>query len=448
MKIGTLGHNDVRSSSGGVKVRRVGKGLVSSILLFALVLAGCKIEKGRRDADSSHLRSLPYASWVPVDSDDGERPVEGVTRHDPTRSYAGLNLFRIAHRSEARLIDMDGRTAHSWQADHEFGNWHHVELTSDGDLLVLVKDLGLLRLDARSQLRWAVRDRFHHDVTPTPDGQILAATRVSSLMGFYGLQVPVLEDRITTISSDGKILGHLSIAPMFARKVSPIRALRSIAWMVIAKTPEYFGTRRWKPKFLIGHDSPADLFHLNSIEVIERRIPGVCKPGDLLIAIRNLDLIAILDSETGEVSWTWGRGELERPHHPTMLDNGNILIYDNGRRRSASRIVEVEPVSKDIVWQYRGNELEPFYSPSRGSCQRLPNGNTVIAESDAGRLFEVTPDGSVVWEYFGHSRQDRDGGWSRPAIYRVRRYCDAVHLNLLGVNLHDIGEHSFLVDGL
>jgi hypothetical protein len=35
----------------------------------------------------------------------------------------------------------------------------------------------------------------------------------------------------------------------------------------------------------------------------------------------------------------------------------------------------------------------------RGAQQRLPNGNTLITESEAGRLLEVTADGEVVWEY-------------------------------------------------
>ena len=32
--------------------------------------------------------------------------------------------------------------------------------------------------------------------------------------------------------------------------------------------------------------------------------------------------------------------------------------------------------------------------------QRLPNGNTLICESDAGRIFEVTQDKEIVWDYY------------------------------------------------
>ncbi len=40
-----------------------------------------------------------------------------------------------------------------------------------------------------------------------------------------------------------------------------------------------------------------------------------------------------------------------------------------------------------------------FYSPRISNAQRLPNGNTLICEGDFGRLFEVTRDGELVWEY-------------------------------------------------
>jgi hypothetical protein len=40
-----------------------------------------------------------------------------------------------------------------------------------------------------------------------------------------------------------------------------------------------------------------------------------------------------------------------------------------------------------------------FFSAFRGSVQRLPSGNTLIAEAEWGRIFEVKPNGRIVWEY-------------------------------------------------
>ena len=63
--------------------------------------------------------------------------------------------------------------------------------------------------------------------------------------------------------------------------------------------------------------------------------------------------------------------------------------------RDYSRVLEIDPVSLKIVWQYTPREagfLEPmdsnrFYSPFISSAQRLPNGNTLITEGSDGRVF-------------------------------------------------------------
>ena len=50
------------------------------------------------------------------------------------------------------------------------------------------------------------------------------------------------------------------------------------------------------------------------------------------------------------------------------------------------------------MWEYEDGER--FFSPFRSGNQRLPNGNTLICECDAGHLFEVTSDKEVVWDYW------------------------------------------------
>ena len=51
------------------------------------------------------------------------------------------------------------------------------------------------------------------------------------------------------------------------------------------------------------------------------------------------------------------------------------------------------------MWSYAGDEAHPFDSKLRSDQERLANGNTLITESDGGRLLEVTRDGDIVWEY-------------------------------------------------
>ena len=48
-----------------------------------------------------------------------------------------------------------------------------------------------------------------------------------------------------------------------------------------------------------------------------------------------------------------------------------------------------------------------FYSPFVSSAQRLPNGNTLITEGSDGRIFEVTRNHELVWEYISPYRGSR-----------------------------------------
>ena len=82
-----------------------------------------------------------------------------------------------------------------------------------------------------------------------------------------------------------------------------------------------------------------------------------------------------------------------------MLESGNILLFDNGLSRGWSRAIELDPLSGEIVWTYEAEPRKSFYTVGRGSAQRLPNGNTLLAESGKGRAIEVTRDGDIVWEF-------------------------------------------------
>jgi hypothetical protein len=114
-----------------------------------------------------------------------------------------------------------------------------------------------------------------------------------------------------------------------------------------------------------------------------------------------------------------GEGEISGQHDATVLANGNILIFDNGLDRRASRIVELDPLRKEIVWEYQAAEPQDFFSLRKASSQRLANGNTLIANSDSGDAFEVTPAGERVWHYV-NPRADAHG--NRATIVRIKRY--------------------------
>jgi len=140
------------------------------------------------------------------------------------------------------------------------------------------------------------------------------------------------------------------------------------------------------------------------------------KPGNVMVCSRNLDEIYIIDKETKDIVWRYSGeylGGISRAHEPIMIKKGlpgagNILIFDNGMERylhvregekpveEATVVLEINPVSKKIVWLYQD---EDFYSSIQGTQQRLPNGNTFISESTQGRLFEVTRNWEIIWQY-------------------------------------------------
>jgi hypothetical protein len=70
-----------------------------------------------------------------------------------------------------------------------------------------------------------------------------------------------------------------------------------------------------------------------------------------------------------------------------------------------------------------------FFSAYMGAAQRLPNGNTHITESATGRLFDVTPQGEIVWEYvipffaeYAEPEARRYAGGSQNSVFRSYRY--------------------------
>jgi hypothetical protein len=187
-----------------------------------------------------------------------------------------------------------------------------------------------------------------------------------------------------------------------------------------------------------------DLFHNNTCTVLPEtplgRKDGRFAAGNILGSQRNLGLIYIVDKKTGLVVWQWGmqEGGLIGQHHPTMLHNGNILVYDNGghsgypeQHRPKTRLIEIDPVSAEVVWEYGYEyymrESSKFSGSSWGSAQRLPNGNTLSLDTHSGRIFEVTPLREIVWEYvnpfpWGASLRNMNLHETEYGMYRVFRY--------------------------
>lgn len=145
--------------------------------------------------------------------------------------------------------------------------------------------------------------------------------------------------------------------------------------------------------------------------------------GNIVLSFRNICTIIEIDRKSGEIVWKMGPPALSVQHAPTPLPNGHLLIFDNGLHAS-SRVIEVQPSTKEITWKYQEPVPTNFFSTRIGNAQRLANGNTLINEGVFGRFFEVTPEGETVWEYVNpHFGFERDPpAKQQNDVFRVYRY--------------------------
>ena len=88
----------------------------------------------------------------------------------------------------------------------------------------------------------------------------------------------------------------------------------------------------------------------------------------------------------------------------------------------SSRVIELDPQSYEVVWEYKSLRPLEFYSPLISGCQRLQSGNTLICEGMWGRIFEITRNGEIVWEYISPYDYIKPEYGTINWIYRAYRY--------------------------
>ena len=335
----------------------------------------------------------------------GYRPAEEgrptISRFDRAAAAPGVNLLVSGHAAEAVLMDMDGRVLHRWRqplrrlwpdlaADPEMAKleyWRRAHLFPNGDLLAIYEGLGIVKLDRRSRVLWAVRGGMHHDLEIGAGGEIWVLDREGRVIPRIDPHRGVLEDMVTVLAADGRVLRRISLLESFERS-------------------------RWAG-LLDRMPRSGDVFHTNTLEILDGRWADrhpAFAAGNLLVSILKLDTIAVVDPDRREVVWAT-TGAWRRQHQPTFVAGGNLLLFDNlGAGQGRSRVLEIDPLSGRLVWSWgsQGERIDLF-SKTLGSCQRLPNGNTLITESENGRALEVTHDGRVVWELYSPYRAGARG---------------------------------------
>jgi hypothetical protein len=376
-------------------------------------------EASPAEPTSTLEQELEALGYVDFSEEVADPERSGVVRWDPARAYPGYNLFCHRGRGYAVLMDNAGEIVNAWE-DPGARHWMSCDLRPGGDLVVVgmgrveaeevhTREVDearyLMRLSWDGEVRWRKPMPVHHHVRGTPDG------RLSVLLLRYVSRpeidptTPVREDLVAILDADGEVVEERSLLEAFQSNPAELRL-----------QPVPARERRGRLQI--------DLIHANTIHWIDRpELRGthpIYAEGNLLVTSRSQDTVAVIEWESNRLLWAWGQGEVEGPHGAEVVEGGNILLLDNGnKKRGWSRVVELDPRTKEIVWEYTAPEPSDFFTASRGAAQRLPNGDTLVTNSNSGQAFEVTPDGDVVWEFLNPFPTEKR---RRPTFSRVRRY--------------------------
>lgn len=352
----------------------------------------------------------------------GRRTV-GLTFNNPAKTYAGYTLFTPMHypgeTGQAWLVNMQGEFVHCWNMDNAPGPYG--VLLPSGNLLYAGKipnDFSpgfggsggeLIEVDWDSNVVWRYEDPFmHHDFYRMPNGNTMTLRWVET--------PPEIAAKVP-----GGIPDSEKDGVMWADSLREITPEGEVVWEWLAYEHIDF-----EADVICPICDRSELSHFNSCQVLP--------DGNILISMFKQNTIAIIDKETGDYTWKWGPpGELGHPHNPNITDKGTILVFDNGLHRVmspaknfillSSRVLEIDPLTNEIVWEYSGDAKLDFWGPNVSGCQRLPNGNTFICVGPFGRFVEVTPDKELVWEYVSplHTPFPKNMGLNN-ATFRAYRY--------------------------
>lgn len=377
-----------------------------------------KGRKGRRrrgrkgSKKGGDLESLGYIGAVDIAEKDKGKV--GTTVNDKSRAHQGLSLYNPCawgrkYRKaaggkvlrEARIINNEGEILHAWSTDFvpdAKRGWAMAKMDAEGNLYAVNARSGFVKLDWDSNTVWTVEKAFHHDFNFGPDGKIYGLVEHGRHVTFNDQKFDLLDNGIIIVGPDGSVEKELWLfdllqdMPELEAHITG-RLKKHAPKGGLAHDEDEDGFDEEEGRVLFGRD----LFHVNTLNFATKTVEGVMNEGDIITSVREMNMVFVLDKETFEPKWHWGADELQKQHDPEQIDNGNLLVFDNGKQRHYSRVLELDPTTKKIVWEYKDQD---FFSNIRGLSQRLPNGGTLVVSSQRGRAFEVTPEGEVVWEYW------------------------------------------------
>ncbi len=344
----------------------------------------------------------------------------GTTLYDPDKSFNGYTLFTPlgdvpgGQNSTLYLINMNGEVVHRWSVPF---SPLQGRLLPNGNLIVIGRNdkndpgrpgTGAYEMGGVAgwlvELSWDGKRVFkhvdlnmHHDFARLPGGNTI-----------YLAWEPVPE------ALRGKVRGGIKGSEhpdgtMFNDSLVEIDPQGKVVW-------EWHANTHLDPDLDIMGPlyKRQEWLHANSLAVLA--------DGNVALTGRNTDSLLVLEKRNGRILWRWGNaaygdkpsGHLEYrsgsdvmggPHDVREIPlgypgAGRLSCYDNGTYAAASRVVEIDPATRKLIWQSSQPGLgRKHFSNFVSGAQRLPNGNTLVCDGANGRFFQVTPANKTVWEY-------------------------------------------------
>ena len=387
----------------------------------------------------------------------GDERAGGLTLSEPGAA-AGYTLFAVWQAQKVYLIDPLGRVAYTWHIKDALRvrTLRHAKLLDNGNLMAMNFPRDVLEVDPRGNIVWRYDSThgLHHDFLKMPNGnvmllakksktreQVIAAGANPELVPKDGVVYDHLVEARPTGASGGEIVWEWSPWDHLVQDFDSTKP----NYGAVAEHPELIDIN-----FLMealskrGPLSASDWMHTNAIDYNPEL-------DQIMLSPRHFSELWIIDHSAtteearghgggnsgmgGDLLYRWGnpraygQGDAhdqrlfwQHQTHwipPGLPGAGNILLFNNGNesggyRRGYSSIDEIAPPvdgyryrrdenapypPREPDWTYTAETPSDFYASFASGTQRLPNGNTLIADGPAGTIFQVTPDGRTVWKY-------------------------------------------------
>ncbi len=325
--------------------------------------------------------------------------------------------------NQARLVHRDGRVMRKWTLDYfthfpDAGtrvcalasalnvDQHGALVTPKGEVVFNYEYCGTVKLSPCGEVVWALSERTHHSIVPASGGGYWLLGRQRWLDSDAPDRMPpfsasasgleIKEDTILKISEAGEIEQEVSI-PKILRDAH-------LEALLTANGADF---SRHAP-------DRDELVHSNKVGELPAAYAAAFpqfETGDLLVSMRDLNLVMVVDPVSWDVKWHQ-TGPWLRQHDPEFRPDGRISIFNNNVYRTdypgevldldtpkITNITAVEPASGEIEVLFGEAPGQKMLSAIRGQHEILPDGGMVIAEFDGGRVIQTSAEGEVVWEY-------------------------------------------------